>query len=324
MEYQVIAEITPPATLAQLDELQQHGVSSLLSDELDLLAAVEGPDGVEVEPIDHTVTAGPTGVAISWTLDAPALEFAEHSARHVLGEVLSRTPLADWAITRCEVSATDEQLEAALADEPEEPVGEAEPDAATREELLAAADQLGGLGPEAFGPATEEQARLFAGALVLGIEVLTDELFQDIQGLEDSELPASEQDTLWVLDELPERFADEYTALFAKQFLVSAVIVGHRLCRPGWDGPHSTAEALVVHLLRTAAETQLELAGLADELPLEDIFTAFDEAVFADFDHLLLYEAEQDGVKGLDFADWFRPKPELTGSLHPYLADPEA
>ncbi|UJW30845.1 hypothetical protein L3Q67_37495 [Saccharothrix sp. AJ9571] len=338
MEYQLIAEIVPPADTAELDALQRLGVATLLDEQLDQLAAVEGPDGVEIEPVDHSVEVRASGAVITWALDAPALVLAEDGARHVLDELLDRTQLlTDWTVSRCEVSASDEDLAAAFGDD-EQPVDADDEDeeteeptaeelAAAREQLLASADQLRAFGLEAFGHVPDdeesvsaEQATLVAGAFVQGIEVLTDELFQDIQALEEAEVTAGEQDTLWVLDQLPERFADQYTALFAKQFLVSTSILGYRLCQPGWTAPQSTAEALGLHLIKSAAAVQLDLSGISEELPLEEIFAAFNEHAFEDLDHELLFEAEtEDGVKGLDFADWFTPRPHLAETLHPYL-----
>ncbi|MGC7099756.1 hypothetical protein ACPZ19_34195 [Amycolatopsis lurida] len=340
MEYQLIAEIVPPADAAGLDALQRLGVAALLDEQLDQLAAVEGPDGVEIEPLDHSVEVAETGAVITWALDAPALVLAEDGARHVLDELLDGTELlAEWTVRRCEVSASDEDLEAAFGGEGE-PV-EADEDvaeepteeelAAAREQLLASADQLRAFGLEAFGHVPDdpesvsaEHATLVAGAFVQGIEVLTDELFQDIQALEEAEVTAGEQDTLWVLDQLPERFADQYTALFSKQFLVSTAILGYRLCQPGWTAPQSTAEALGLHLIKSAAAVQLDLSGISEELPLEQIFAAFNEHAFEDLDHELLFEGEiEDGVKGLDFADWFTPRPHLAETVHPYLAATE-
>ncbi len=116
MEYQLTAEVIPPANTPTLDALQRHGVAALLDEHLDLLAEIEGPDGVEIEPVDHQVSVQPGGASITWVLDAPALAFAEDAARQVLGELLERTELlADWTVRRCEVTASDEDLAAALA-----------------------------------------------------------------------------------------------------------------------------------------------------------------------------------------------------------------
>src|SRR5882762_1548274 len=119
MDYQLKAEVAPPAGTPELDALHRHGVVSLLDEQLDLLAGIEGPDGVEIEPLDHEVTAHAGGASISWLVEAPALAFAEEAARAVLAELLQRTDLlAAWTVQSCEVTVSDEDLEIALEDEP--------------------------------------------------------------------------------------------------------------------------------------------------------------------------------------------------------------
>lgn len=348
VEYQLTAEVNPPADAPALDALQRHGVAALLDEHLELLAEIEGPDGVEVEPLDHRISVHPAGASIAWTLDAPALAFAEEAARTVLDELLERTDLlSEWSVRRCEVIASDEDLEAALGSVDEE----ADEDGATdveveidldeldaiagigtvteadreaqREQLLEAAEALGAFGLEAFGYDPEDPegevsldaASLVAGALIQGLEVLTEELFADIQTLDEAGTPASEQEVLWVLHDLPPRYAGHFTALFAKKFLVNTAILGYRLAQPEWDGPLNLAEALAIRLLKSAAENQLELAGLLEELPLERMFDVFDDYAFEGIDVEALYEdADADSDDGEDdedeademvLVDWF-------------------
>jgi hypothetical protein len=357
VEYQLTAEVIPPAATPALDALQRHGVAALLDEHLDLLAEIEGPDGVEIEPVDHRVTVAPNGATISWVLDAPALSFAEEAARQVLDELLERTTLlTDWSIRRCEVTASDEDLAAALAgdvaaidddatgaveieidlDDLDEltilaGVGElSEADReAKREQLLEAADALGAFDLDAFGyqeddengpvgEVSDEAAALVAGALVLGLELLTEELFIDVQTLEEAGSPASEQEVLWVLHDLPTRFAGHYSALFAKKFLITTAVLGYRLALPEWDGPLNTAEVLAIHLMKAAARNQLELAGLADELPLTEMFDVFDEYALDDLDVTALYAEpdagetdDEDDIDDLVLIEWFEPFAEL-------------
>ncbi len=342
MEYQLTADVSPAPDAPELDPLQRHGVAALLDEQLDLLAGIEGPDGVEVEPLDHRVAVHPKGAVITWLLDAPGLAFAEEAARHVLTELLAQTDLLEtWTVGRCEVIATDDDLAAALGqstaveDEDDEAELTEEEVLALRDELRSSASALRAFGLDAFGHAaggdgavSEEAARLVAGALVQGMEILTDELFADVQELDDAEGSASDVEALSVLNQLPLRYADHYGALFAKQFLVITSILGYRLSQPGWTPPLCTAEALALHVLKAEAAVQLDLAGLLDELPVKEIFAAFDEHVFADRDHERLYdlgteeggEDEIDllGTPGLDFDEWFLPRGAEV--LHPYLA----
>lgn len=348
MEYQLTAEVNPPSDAPDLDALQRHGVAALLDEHLELLAEIEGPDGVEIEPLDHRIMVHPGGASISWLLDAPALSFAEEAARTVLTELLERTELlAEWHVGRCEVIASAEDLAAALGEPDAEPATLGEPDeielaelesitgmgglteadrAARRDQLLAAGRLLRAFGPEAFGhddetdegpPVSAEAAGLVAGALMLGLDVLIEELFADVQSLDEAGTPAAEHEVLWVLHDLPPRFADHYTALFAKKFLLTAAVLGYRLAGPDWSGPLNTAEALALHLVKVSAEGQLELAELTDELPLERIFESFDEWAFGEVDVAALYDADaaEESEEADDDAEatvlaWFESEPE--------------
>ncbi|WP_031466387.1 hypothetical protein [Sciscionella sediminilitoris] len=334
MEYQLIAEITAPQGAPELDPLQQLGVVTLIDEQLDTLAGVDGPDGVAVEPLDHQVSGQPDGAVVTMVVEAPALAFAEDGARAVLGELLAETPLLPgWQLTRCAVTASDADLVTAVhgdgdqtAEKEEEAAEEGQDLAERRTHLLSYAERLRALGPELFGTEDEEvtegHAAYLAGALLEGLEILTDELFADIQILRETEEPVSEQDGLWVLDQLPGRYAERYTALFAQQFLVTTAILGHRLCGPEWPGPSCPAEALALHLVKSLALGQLDLAGLLDELPVERMLAAFDARVFANLDHEWLYEPDES--HGPAFEDWFSPYPEQEGIIHPYLIEEPA
>lgn len=314
MEYQLKAEVAPPAGTSELDALHRHGVVSLLDEQLDLLAGIEGPDGVEIEPLDHEVSAHPGGASIKWLVEAPALAFAEEAARSVLTELLERTELlADWSVRTCEVTVSDEDLETALEDEPddaEDELDEVELIELTGEELDERRDQLAAsselvtaLGTDSFGTedgVTAEQAQLVAGALAEAVVVLLDELFDDINALDEDDTTADQHDELLVLDELPKAFADQYSAWFAKRFLIATVIVGERLTEDEWRSPTNDAEALALHVLKGRARSELAMAGLLDEDTLKRAFAAFDETAFDDLDHEALYADDADG----SVVDW--------------------
>jgi hypothetical protein len=337
VEYQLTAEVNPPADTPALDALQRHGVAALLDEHLDLLAEIEGPDGVEIEPVDHRIEVHSNGASIIWVLDAPALAFAEDAARQVLTELLERTELlTDWSVRRCEVTASDEEL-AALAGGSDEAdveieidlddlavvadLGETDDtDDERRARLVDAAAELEAFGPEDFGhdeSAEEpeigvEAAELVAGALMASLEVLTEELFSDVQTLEESGTPASEQEVLWVLHDLPTAYAEHYTALFAKKFLVTMAILGYRLAQPEWFGPRCVAEALAIRLLKNAARNQLELAGVLEEVPLDAMFEVFDERAFTGLDVASFVEdaeddLDEDELAELVLVEWFEP-----------------
>jgi hypothetical protein len=343
VEYQLTAEVNPPADTPALDALQRHGVAALLDEHLELLAEIEGPDGVGIEPLDHRISVQPGGASITWVLDAPALAFAEDAARQVLGELLERTELlSDWTVRRCEVTASDEELAALAggsADEADVEIEidlddlatiaelggliEDEDDDERRGRLAEAAAGLGAFTLETFGydaddededRISEDAAVLAAGALMTALEVVTEELFADVQTLEDSGGTAGEQEVLLVLHDLPTHYSGHYTALFAKKLLVTTAILGYRLGEPDWDGPRSIAEALVLRLLKSGARNQLDLAGLLDEVPLERMFEAFDEYALAGVDVEPLFEdSDEDSDDGdvdpdeLVLIDWFEP-----------------
>lgn len=315
MEYQLKAEVAPPAGTPELDALHRHGVVSLLDEQLDLLAGIEGPDGVEIEPLDHEVSAHPGGASIKWLVEAPALAFAEEAARAVLTELLERTELlADWTVGTCEVTVSDEDLETALEDEPAEAeeleddevelIELSEDELDERRDLLATASELvTALGTDAFGTedgVTPEQARLVQGALAEAVVVVIDELFDDVKALDEDDTTADQHEELLVLDELPKAFADQYSAWFAKRFLIATVIVGERMTEDEWRPPTNAAEALALHVLKGRARTELAASGLLDEDTLKLAFAAFDEQAFDDLEHEDLYADDAEG----SVVDW--------------------
>lgn len=351
VDYLLTAEVVPPDEAPDLDALQQAGVAAMLDTRLNGVANIDGPDDVEVMPLEHEVAAHARGSTVRWLLDAPALAFAEEATRAVLEQLLEDTEvLADWRVERCTVTPTDDQLEqalhgdevddqdGALEDGPGDEVVTEEELEMRRRQLLEAAGQLGAFGLDAFGydpdsasaPATEDEARLVAGALVQGVALLTDQLFDDVQVLEEELAPASEVDALWVLDELPARYLHRYTPMFARRFLIAATILGHRLTQPGWVAPWSTAEALALHVAKSKAELLLELGEVLESEKVKEIFEVFDEFAFEDADHEWLYTPDDDdedsdgsGIGALAFEEWFRPYTHLTDAeaLHPYLAE---
>ncbi|GAB3908830.1 hypothetical protein GCM10029964_109260 [Kibdelosporangium lantanae] len=315
MDYQLKAEVAPPAGTPELDALHRHGVVSLLDEQLDLLAGIEGPDGVEIEPLDHEVTAHAGGASISWLVEAPALAFAEEAARAVLTELLERTDLlAAWTVQSCEVTVSDEDLETALesteddeAEDLDEEIVQVElsgEEVAERYDQLAAeAELITSLGTDAFGSedgVTPEQARLVAGAFAEAVVIMIDELFEDVKALDEDDTTADEHDELLVLDELPPAFTDQYSAWFAKRFLMATVIVGDRLTDAEWTAPTCLAEALALHLLKARAQEELVGAGVLDEDVLKRAFAAFDEHAFEDMEHEALYAEDAEG----SVVDW--------------------
>ncbi|EIF00985.1 hypothetical protein [Saccharomonospora glauca] len=355
MEYQLTAELASPPEAPDLDPLQQVGVVSLLDERLNNLASIEGPDGMEIVPVEHSIEAHLGGAVVNWLLDAPALVFAEDATRSVLEQLIDEIDLlAGWEVKHCAVTATDDQLASALAvslDPDEFPdglpsdlddtglartfvldSGETDEIASAMSEaelvdrrasLLRASTYLKAFGLDVFGVADEERARYVAGALMHGVEMLIDELFGDVQMLEDEDATADEVEALWAVDELPQQYVDRYSALFAKQFLVTTSILGHRLTREGWGGPLSVAEALALRIAESRAEVELDLAEILDPDEIDGVYTAFNERALAGLDLDLLYTVpESELTADLAFPSWFRPRAESGDTTpHPYLAD---
>jgi hypothetical protein len=270
--------------------------------------------------------------------------------------------LADWSVVKARVELNDELaleslaaaegpnappadprertsgLDAALpAAEPGLPVEKRDQ---VRAKIDRGADLLAAFGPADFGvdegedahgdgggerrpfAVPRDKARLAAGAIVYAIGILIDELFQDIEALAGPTGTTADAAGCIVLGDLPPRYADQYTGMFAKRFLVTVVSLTARLTAPGWAAPASVAEELALRLLIEQAEVVLDLYDLADHETARAL-AAFRDAAFEDLDSEDLYDDEGDDDAGnLDADAWFAPFDE-TRSAHLYAHDPE-
>ncbi|MFE6775649.1 hypothetical protein [Streptomyces sp. NPDC057702] len=300
-----------------------------------------------------------------WTIARCAVELHADLAKESLDAALGPgAPPDDLASRRARLSGQDGPGTTAEA-----PV-DAVDALAMRETFDALADRLRAFGSEDFGgPATERagegangsagsagssrsggrggdgvglvavvstaEARLAAGALVYGMDLLLDELFQDVCALdEDGGSVADCDEPMWLLDELPRRYALRYDARFARRFLVTAIALTTRFTQDTFERLSCVAEELALRLLLREAEIALDLFGLLDDgvaLALE----CFADAVYEDMNHEWLYDDSMDGidespvgaylgVAPMGIARWFTPfDPERY--VHPYAADdPEA
>ncbi|MFI1764122.1 hypothetical protein ACH41H_19020 [Streptomyces sp. NPDC020800] len=347
MTYVVTVAMALPKGAPELDVLQREGVIFLLRKGFDSLEAIEGPDGMEIALMDDVIAAHPGGVLLKLFVDAPALEFAEGAAREVAAELLERTePLADWQITRCAVELNSELLQESLdaadgpdapPDDPAErarrhaaaaPVTPGGPDRAEAEAmratLRALAPSLKAFSLDAFGHSSapeertvgREAAEVAAGAVVYAIDLLIDELFTDLAALEEEGPTVADSDTAFmILDDLPSQFADEYTVLFVRRLVVTAVFLTGRLTQPQFGQVNCVAEELLLGLLLTQAEVTADMYGLLTE----EIAIALE--TFADgvrenpaLDHLDVLPSQS--------GDWFTPF-DGERSVHPYAANDE-
>lgn len=335
----------------ELDALQREGVVFLLRKGLDSIEAIEGPDGMEVDLTDDVIAVHPEGALLKLFVDAPALEFAEDAAREVVSELLERSELlAGWEITRCEVDLHPDLLQESLdaADGPDAPPADpaerarrlaasepaAPPSRLDEAEVEAMRDKLRSLAPtlrafplESFGwskPEAEDEpsvsreaAEVAAGALVYAIDLLVDELFTDLAGLEEDGPTVAESDApFMILDDLPRRFALQYTVLFARRLIVTAITLTGRLTRPGFGELSCVAEELLMRFLVGQAEVTADLYGLLTE-EVGAALEAFTDTVFDDIDHDWLHEPAADG---LGVGDWFIPFDD-DRHVHPYAAN---
>ena len=160
------------------------------------------------------------------------------------------------------------------------------------------------------------RATHLAGCLIVGADILTDQLFDDIQRLREAhdQRTTVDVDGLWVLSGLPARFAKHYGPLFAQRFLVAFTDMTRRLTA-GWEPLANVAQELAVRLLLNEVEALADTADL--ELPpgwrghLEYFFLFY-------VDHVYLHDRASDGFEDdpgfgpggmapMRFDDWFVP-----------------
>ena len=160
-------------------------------------------------------------------------------------------------------------------------------------------------------------------ALEHACTVLIDEFLDDIADLSTS--PAGWDDT-YMASYLPGQFRQQYTPLFARQFLLCTATVAWKLAQEAWLEPACLAEDLALNALIERAGAEIELAGADAD------FDAFMEQAFEStaFEDLLDHDEEDEPAlrrpieaAGSRVAEWFHPYHEGDlQAVHPYLAEP--
>ncbi|GAA4304323.1 hypothetical protein GCM10023086_21410 [Streptomyces venetus] len=357
MTYVVTVDARIPEGTPEMDPLQRAGAVALIEDGFDSVEDIEEPgDGGEADLIDSIVAVHPGGAHLKVFVDAPALELAEEAVRLVVAELLEQSELlADWRIERCEVELHPELAQESLdaADGPDAPPDDpadrkarhserpraeddtedydAEANAETaRGRILTLAAELRSFPPAMFG-ASPENASLAAGAVVYATDVLVDELFQDVQTLATGATTAAECDSpLWRIDDLPERYALQYDARFARRFLVTVIAMTTRFTDGSFQRLSCVAEELALRLLLHETKVTLETYGLLDD-GVSAALDSFAGNVYEDMDHEWLYDDSMDGIDDSDagaalgvtpmaFKTWFTPFEEGR-YVHPSAAD---
>ena len=162
-------------------------------------------------------------------------------------------------------------------------------------------------------------------ALQTACDILVDEFMEDYSEVAEGDLPFAESS---LGSYLPAKHSLRYTPLFAKQFLFCLLVVTWKLAQTNPPEPllACTAEELALRALISRAESALELEQLDHD------FGTFEDVVFEDLDHELLFHHEIDGIESaedggpqgyifLDFASWFKPFPSAATAVHPYAAE---
>lgn len=348
MDYVVTAVLTPPSEQAELDGLQQEGVTALLDRQLALVEGVAGPEDRDIDVLDYRITAHPQGATVVLALDAPTLASAEEAAATVLDELLGESDLLlGWSVAESEVRITEDEFNQSLAaadsdeaesaleaavDEVLEGSGAEEPPLDTehwRTRLTGLGDQLRAFDLSSLGETAS--ARLAAGALIHAVRVVTDEIFYDEMSLAVNSATVDDAVGLLVLEELPPYFRDQYDSLFARAFLLASASVAERLTLPEWTPPRNIAEALAVRLFFNEAQVVLEAARLMSWQSSKALFDELAGRAFRDREHEELYEltepadqTEADRIeatlraRGLAFDQWFHGPGGHPEGLHPY------
>ncbi len=152
------------------------------------------------------------------------------------------------------------------------------------------------------------QTRLVAGLLWNSSGVLIDQLFRDLDTLNELETitPADIAGTS-VLSSLPPQFAARYDLKFTQKFIVVAADVTAALVR-GWTAPGCLAAELAVRCLLDQAEITEDIYEL--DLP-EDWRAGVEEVLLEDADSETLYADNLDDLEDdadtLGFEYWFKP-----------------
>jgi hypothetical protein len=361
VEYAVSVDVRPAAGAPVLDALQTEGAASLLGRVLDEIESAQSESDEVVDLDDYWVGAHPEGAVVLLHVDADSLPAAEAAGRDILVQVLDRTKLlADWRVTRCEVELSAGAAEAALNEDddglpPADPAErarwlaeQAEPATSQWDDdtdwhawTLGHAGLLRAFELDVFvsgDDEDEETARLAAGALIFAVGLVIDELFQDLESLGrgEGDNVADSTGVFFVLEDLPQRFAQHYTVRFVHRFLAATVMITGRLAQDQWASPACVAEALALHIVVARARAFIEEHELLEPEDIRALYHGFDDAAFDDVDHELLYRQDLDGFEDdAEFSEqfrtsdmrvesWFEQCEHSEGHVHTYVTVVEA
>ncbi|WP_069768376.1 hypothetical protein [Streptomyces sp. LUP30] len=286
------------------------------------LDAAEGPDAPPDDPAARKArhTAAPPSEDAEDGHDTGRDD--GESATDVRTRILAMADeLRSFPLTMFGARADDAPAEPAA---PAGAVGVAEPAvAAVAAGAEGAAGADGAAGAETAG-VRAESARLAAGALVYATDILVEELFEDVQVLAQEDASVAEcEGPLWHLERLPDRYALQYDARFARRFLVTVIALTTRFTDGSFGRLSCVAEEIALRFLLNQATTTLELHGLLDE-EVSAALDAFTDNVYEVYEayggigHEWLYDDSADGVHetltraapgvtSTAFRSWFTP-----------------
>lgn len=201
----------------------------------------------------------------------------------VTEELLKRSELlADWTVEKSEVDEADDGEE----------------------------DYEVGVAPE--------DAKVAAGALVHSTVVMVDELFQDLHVLMREETNVAEAEhPVWLLDELPSRYALRYDAKSARRFLATVLAMTTRFTYGSFQQLGCLAEELGLKLLLDQSPPRWKPSASSAPEPRQAL-DCFADEISEDTDFEWLCDDSKDGIEEdealdrfgttpLGFASWCRP-----------------
>jgi hypothetical protein len=155
---------------------------------------------------------------------------------------------------------------------------------------------------------------------------LVDRYFHDLDDLAQDQAFAQTS----MAEDLPRKHLGRYDRTFAQRFLVCVLSVAQKLRTPGKHMLACTAEEIALGII---VEEARELVLVDDQIPESAAdFSPFMAAAFEDWDYLMLFEGEFDGVEdlvdarggivNLRFDEWFIPFGRAERDeyvVHPYL-----
>ncbi|GLU47678.1 hypothetical protein [Nocardiopsis ansamitocini] len=260
MHYAVRINVETSPKQTDLDPEQAHVGAQQILAQMGTIARIEGPGGLRVVVHTAEARAHPRGALVKAVVEAPTASAAETGVRVALSRLLTESArTAYWWVAQC-----------AAVPHAGPPVpglrigacaGSPEATARARRHVLGHAARLRAFGPAMFevrpDPAEPGRAALLAGSILMGMHIVLDGLFNDLDTMHREQISAAELTDPWILGELPAAVATRCDDVFVRRFLLVGGTAAHRLVEPVWQPPTSFAEALALYTMFQAAHDYL-------------------------------------------------------------------